>query len=301
MLERDLRCFLALAETRSFTRAAERLFVTQPAFSRRIAELEDDLGCQLVLRTTRPVELTPEGKVFLKWATILLHDLEQMETAMAAARRGVAGQLRIGYNGSNHLLYLNRSLHELEQKNEGMDCLVKRAEPPRLEHYLFEGRLDGMFTNLPHAKSLSWAEFATVEQCGVWALLNGRSPLAKRKELHFFELTGQPYVSYARAMSPHAYDFVREVCRTAGFRPQVAVSVEDVEEIAVMVEADRGFALMSGTAAQSFRSSKPDHLAAIPLADAPTGFDLVFCWNKEHTSAALFQFLQGLAAAAGAK
>ena len=85
MLEKELHYFLALAQTRNFTRAAEKMYVTQPAFSRKIAELEEETGCQLIVRKTRPIELTPAGEIFLKWATVLAGDLEQMEEAMARA------------------------------------------------------------------------------------------------------------------------------------------------------------------------------------------------------------------------
>ena len=82
MLDKSLQYFLALAETRSFTRAAESLFVTQPAFSRKIAELEDTMGCKLFLRNTRPIELTPAGETFLKWALRLSQDVQLMQEEM---------------------------------------------------------------------------------------------------------------------------------------------------------------------------------------------------------------------------
>ena len=296
MFERDLSYFLALAQTRNFTRAAEKMYVTQPAFSRRIADLEERMGCQLVLRKTRPVELTPAGEVFLKWALVLSRDIEQMESAMERARQGVTGQLRIGYNGSNHLHYLNAGLRALEAYAPQIECVVKRGEPPRLEQYLKDGRVDGIFTSLPHASHLNWVDYIPVEHCGITALFSSRNPLAHRQGVHMAEIADKPYVNYDRDMSPYAYDFVLAAFAASNASPNVTVCVQDVEEIAVMVAADRGFALMSDTAAHSFCASRPDQLAALPLLDYRSGFDLVFAWHKDRVDQNLLCFRNALSA-----
>ncbi len=292
MLEKELHYFLALAQTRNFTRAAEKMYVTQPAFSRKIAELEEETGCQLIVRKTRPIELTPAGEIFLKWATVLAGDLEQMEEAMARARQGITGQVRIGYNGSTHMPYVDAGLKALEEHAPQIECIVKRGEPPKLEQLLQEGELDGIFSNLPHVSRFDWMDYITVEPCGVTALLNAKHPLSGAQGLYLSQIAGEPYVDYERKMSPNAHDFIWEAFRRAGFTPNVAVCVQDVEEIAVMVAADRGFALMSGSAAQSLRSDK---LCPVPVLDCPAGYDLVFAWHRERMNQNLICFRNAIA------
>ena len=82
--------FLAVARTGNFSRAAETLFITQPALSRTIAELEQTVGCKLFLRSQRPVALTPQGEVFYRWARTIEHDLSE-KTYDAIKAHALAG------------------------------------------------------------------------------------------------------------------------------------------------------------------------------------------------------------------
>src|SRR2546421_10392810 len=96
---RHLRYFVAIAEERSFTRAAERLWVAQPGLSTQIRRLEAELGVQLFERHTRGVNLTPAGELFLERARVAI---AAAETAAATGRdleEGVIGSVRLGVAG----------------------------------------------------------------------------------------------------------------------------------------------------------------------------------------------------------
>ncbi|MFH5231153.1 LysR family transcriptional regulator [Antrihabitans spumae] len=94
---RRLRYFVAVAEELHFSRAAARLFVAQQALSKQIRELEDDLGAQLLRRTTRSVELTPAGELFLETAREMLATLDAGVEATRRAALGESGVLRLGF------------------------------------------------------------------------------------------------------------------------------------------------------------------------------------------------------------
>ena len=94
---RHLRYFLAVGEALNFTKAAARLRVAQPALSRQIQDLEDEIGVDLLRRSSRGVTLTAEGKLFLEEVRELLkHAYESVERVRALAR-GEYGELHIGY------------------------------------------------------------------------------------------------------------------------------------------------------------------------------------------------------------
>lgn len=284
MLDKTVQYFLALAETRNFTRAAESIFVTQPAFSRKIAELEKELGCKLFLRDSRPIELTPAGETFLKWAKRLTENVKLMREDMEKARQGILNTLRIGYNGASHLPFLSAVLNRVKESYPHMECISVRGEPPRLESLLADGELDGIFTSLPHASRFSWMEYITLKPGGIYALLNVAHPLAHSEGVTLAQLAEEPYVNFERQMSPAAYDFVAEAFRKAGVPRNDAVIVKDVEELAVMVNAGRGYHLMSQSTAEAFHSEKA---RAIPVLDFPTGYDLVFAWHAAHANPSL--------------
>jgi DNA-binding transcriptional LysR family regulator len=90
---RHLRYFVAVAEVLSFTKAAARLRVAQPALSRQVADLEDELGVDLLSRTSHGVRLTEEGKLFLAEARAVLNTVDEAVTKVRALARGEFGEL----------------------------------------------------------------------------------------------------------------------------------------------------------------------------------------------------------------
>ena len=92
---RHLRCFLAVAEELHFARAAERLHIEQSPLSRAIKELEEDLGAQLFVRTTRSTRLTRAGKLFLEHVPRVFTALQQARDSVKAAANGFHSQLRV--------------------------------------------------------------------------------------------------------------------------------------------------------------------------------------------------------------
>jgi DNA-binding transcriptional LysR family regulator len=97
---RQLRYFIAVAEELHFRRAAARLHISQPPLSQQIRQLELELGCQLLRRTRRRVELTPAGAAFLRDARTLLQQLDGAVTTARRIEAGQTGRLRINFVGS---------------------------------------------------------------------------------------------------------------------------------------------------------------------------------------------------------
>ena len=94
---RHIRYFVAVAEALNFTKAATRLRVAQPALSRQVADLEDELGVDLLKRTSHGVVLTAEGKLFLEEARAILKRADESITKVRALARGEFGELQVGY------------------------------------------------------------------------------------------------------------------------------------------------------------------------------------------------------------
>src|SRR5690625_3332629 len=97
---RHIRYFIVLANELNFSRAAEKLHISQPPLSRQIRELEENIGAQLFYRTRRRVQLTDAGKVFLKKAYQILDQIEQARISTQLSSIGKEGELRIGFTGA---------------------------------------------------------------------------------------------------------------------------------------------------------------------------------------------------------
>src|SRR3954468_17664847 len=151
---RHLRYFQAIAEELSFSRAARRLNVVQPALSRAIKELEGELGVQLFDRTRRVVNLTAAGKALLDDTSLLFERLEQTIRRVRRAAAGQGGELRLGYIGPPTEQFLGRLLSEYGRRCPDVTLHLEERTPERVWEMVAKGRLDVGLTRpvLPHSE-----------------------------------------------------------------------------------------------------------------------------------------------------
>ena len=102
----QLECFCALADSLNFTQTANAMFITQPALSRAISSLEQELQLTLLQRTTHSVTLTPAGKIFSRECQKLLKDLQRVSERARSAQTGQIGSVRIGFQRDNFETYI---------------------------------------------------------------------------------------------------------------------------------------------------------------------------------------------------
>ncbi len=149
---RQLIYFKALAEQRNFGRAAETVFVSQPALSVQIRELEKNLGAVLVERQARDVVLTPFGRRILDHAERVLAASQDLGDA-ARWRGGLAGELRLGLIPTIAPYILPATLEALRSRDISLDVQVHEAKTARLLNELRAGRLDAAVIALPSTES----------------------------------------------------------------------------------------------------------------------------------------------------
>ena len=126
---RHLRLFLAVAEERNFTRAAERVHMAQQAVSKAVAQLERELGVELLERTTREVRLTPAGAALLAAGPDALAGVERAFAAAVEVGRGLAGTVRLGATPALGLTVLDAATQALRDGCTGSRRGVPRGAP----------------------------------------------------------------------------------------------------------------------------------------------------------------------------
>src|SRR6476659_6430412 len=141
---RHLRYFVAIAEERSFTRAAERLWVAQPGLSTQIRRLEGELGVQLFERHTRGVDLTPAGELFLERARLTLAAADVAGATGRDLQAGATGTLRLGIATEAHCHRVPLLLQRFAGERAGVELTVLEAYGGTLWRDVRDGRLDGM-------------------------------------------------------------------------------------------------------------------------------------------------------------
>jgi DNA-binding transcriptional LysR family regulator len=216
---RQLRTFIAVAEHRSFTRAADDLHIAQQAVSQQIKALERSLGVTLLRRSSRHVELTPEGAIFLADCRRVLASANRAATRVKAAARGEAGTLRLAYTLTtvwDTVPQLLARLDELHPQLEVDAREVLGADIPRL---LTTDQFD--LALAPMASYPPGLRTRVVRREQLRVALSETDPLAKRPSIDLATLRDRRFELWPRDMAPGFYDAVLGACRAAGFEPDL--------------------------------------------------------------------------------
>lgn len=243
---RHLRYFVVAAEEQNVTRAAERLHLSQPPLSRQIRDLEDELGVELFRRTARSLALTEAGKAFLPEARAVLLRADQAVEAVRAAAKNCQGRLRVGYAPSLTARFLPRALQVFADAYPGTLVTLHDLSSEECRQKLAARKLDLALTIRPSGatKGLRYEPIATVPiACAV-----GRGhPLARKRSVTLKQLAGEPFVSYAEDDYPEYVAQLRQLCRGAGFRPNIVGEYDGATGLITALESGRGVALVAAT------------------------------------------------------
>ncbi|POM25947.1 HTH-type transcriptional regulator BenM [Actinomadura rubteroloni] len=280
---RVLRYFVALAEQLNFSRAAEGLLISQPALSRRIRALEDDLRTPLFVRTSRDVALTAAGAAFLPRARRLLADWEAAQRAVRAEAAAGARSVRVGFTASGAGTLATRAYTAFMRRHPGSSVEPKRFAWGGEVAALREGLVDVAFVWLPADTTGLHTEIVAVERR--MAGLAAGHPLAARSGVSIMDLADEPLVWTRRA--PRAWvDWWAVNPRPDGRPPRWGPENDNVEEMLEHVAS--GLAVCISPESMSLHYGRPD-LVWRPIEDiAP--LRVALCRPLERVSAAVADF-----------
>src|SRR2546430_3336262 len=216
MLElRHLRYFAAVAEELNFSRAAERLHMAQPPLSAAIRQLEQELGTQLLLRTTREVRLTDAGRMFLDGARRTLAELERATVDAQRVGAGDLGRVRVAFSWSARFQTLPAIGRAFRASHPDVALLTEEMWNARMLPALRSGAIDVAISLCPEIAS----EFSyeTMRSEPIVALLTETHPLAGEHALELKALEADRFLLFPRELAPRLYDFMVGLCRRAGF------------------------------------------------------------------------------------
>jgi DNA-binding transcriptional LysR family regulator len=241
---RHLEHFLAVAEERSFTRAAGRIHLVQSALSVSVRSLERELGIALFDRTTHSVVLTDAGVALVGEARRTLAAADAARDAVAAVRGGVRGTVRVGIMHSLALIDLAGLLTRYHHEHPGVRLIPSPAEGGSVElaHGVLEGTLDLAFAS-PPAGSPDGLDVRSIAVEEMLLACPPDHPLARRRRIALSELDGQRFVDYPPGWGMRLG--VDRLFAEAGLHRTIEVEVGDVPTVAELVRAGFGFAFIS--------------------------------------------------------
>jgi len=241
---RHLRYFTAVAEEQNVTRAAERLHVSQPAVSRQIRDLEDELGVPLFERTAKSLRLTDAGQAFLTEARAVLQRTEEAIKAVRAVSAGARGEIRVAYAPSLTIELLPQALRAFQSDWPGVRVLLHDLSTEEMLAQIRAGKVDlalGVHPGKSQMKGLLFQRLASYPIC---VALPPSHPLARRRAVTRARIAEEPMIGYAREAYPEYYDGIETLFTSAGRQPRIAEEHDGVTSLIAAVEAGRGFALV---------------------------------------------------------
>ncbi|KEZ79155.1 LysR family transcriptional regulator [Salinisphaera hydrothermalis] len=245
---RQLRYFVALAETLHFGRAAARLHITQPPLSRQIAALEETLSVQLVARHSRHVELTPAGADFYAHAVRLLADFERAGDSARATAAGAAGELRLGFAMYAAFSLLPRLVRGFSDDHPRITLGLEEILPRDIEQALVEQRIDiGIGMPIGRPGRLEYRPLAREPLC---AVLPATHPLAGQATVDVARLADEPFVTLPRTTAPALHDAVLTCCAAHGFVPRIRLETHLQQTIVTLVAEGLGVGLVPASLAR---------------------------------------------------
>jgi DNA-binding transcriptional LysR family regulator len=239
---RVIKSFVAVADCLSFTKASHQLFITQPALSAQIRNLELELGAALLLRTKQKVELTDVGRLFLEEARALLTQAEHAARVVNQASRGQTGLLRIGYVSSAALEIVPPLMRDFRKLYSGVQLELRNMRTVEQVQALEDRRIDVGFIRLPFQDAD--LTIAAVHREPFVLVLPEGHPRAAARRLALMDLSGEPFVAYGRRYAPGFYDRVIKICNDAGFSPDVVQETGEMHTTIALVAADVGVAIL---------------------------------------------------------
>ena len=283
-----LRCFITVAETLNFRRASEQLFLSQPALSRKIAELEKALGAALLERDTRNVRLTPAGRACLGHARRILQDCAAMQAQVADIRRGIMGELMIGYHGRGNVPYLSAAIGRCMAQYPQIRINAALLETERLRQDLLAGEIDGVMILAPCIWDLQEMEHIVIARERPSVLLPAGHPLAGREAVELSDLREESFILYKREKSSHMFNAMLSLCARAGFAPNISATGDN--NVPLLVASGKGVGLYPTTI--HGEPEEPMGTVRIPLMGEFPGYERVFAWRKGQQNPCLPAFCQ---------
>lgn len=289
---RQLAHFVAVADAGSFSVAAERAFIAQPALSMSIKKLELSLGTPLFARLARGVALTPAGEALLPEARRALASAQLGRNNARLAALGEMGVVRLGFVGSAIYQLLPQRLPAFVSAHPHVQLELTEGVTLTLLQAIREGRLDAAVIRLP-ADDIRGFDVVEVEKDDLMAVVPRGHRLAHRKQIHLRELAQDPFVLFSRSQVPRLRATTVDACIKAGFTPRVAQEATQAFTMVGLVASGLGVALVPSV----IRLFSNEQVRFIALKDAglQRSLTLALATSQEGCSAATARLCRQIA------
>lgn len=302
MNTQQLTYVLAVADCQSFSKAAEKLYVTQPSLSQYIHSIEKQLGIQLFDRSSSPIRLTDAGELYVSWARRILMMEEEMNNALSDLMGVQTGSVRIGASSFRVRCLLARSIAAFHEQFPSIHMSIQEADMRQLRELLLNGEIEFAIGIGSFEEKSFRTEVLASER--LYLAVSPKHPLteklpapltaadicnatpqflrAKPVDLRL----AQEELFVAANAGEYDRESLNDVCRSCGFAPQIGYSVQTIETVFSFVCANMGIGLLPDSLIYYGNFQEHPNYYMLPDAVAECGISLISKRNAYVSKAA---------------
>ncbi|BBV01759.1 LysR family transcriptional regulator [Providencia hangzhouensis] len=272
---RSLRYFVEVVQLNGFSRAAESLFVTQPAISRSIKKLEDELGYTLLIREVDGVKLTEEGDILLAHAKQILSQFSCMKKALQERSGPISGVLPVGLPPVIASTYFADIIMAFSQRYPQVELKILELGTRKMREAMLNGEVETAAVMLPFADDRFEVHPFSTDR--LMLLVSKQHPLAIREFVKFSEIVDEPFIFFSDDFLIN--ELVVSACGVYGKKPTISGRSSHLDLVTAMVRAGVGVTLLPDSMWQNTSSVG---LSVIPVIEPILAYDIALATVKNH-------------------
>lgn len=275
---RHLKYFLAVAEELNFTKASEKLFISQPPLSRQIIELEKELQAKLFIRNNKKVELTEAGKYFEKEVKAIFQNLEQITLKTKKIAGNISGEFRIAYISSIYSSEISNLIKYLRGQYPYVNFKLFEISTTKQIEALEKGKIDlGIIRSpvkSPKIKAQLWFKDG-------FSVVYNKNFINLNSEKEIPNLENETFVFFNKDYAPHYHEVLLELCAFYGFTPKVVHESNNINSIVQLVKNGLGISIVPSNIA---KNNQDQEIGFIELKKVNLFTDVSLITSKDDTS-----------------
>lgn len=277
---RQFRQFIAVAEERSFRRAAVRLNMAQPPLTTAIRRIEEEVGAPLIERTNRITCLTQAGEVFLEEARRAVLQAERAVLAARRAANGLRGTLRVSFVPSAARDILPAFLRRFRDAHPDVELQLREQMTSQQVRAIHDGDADVGFV-IPPVDDAEGLTIRALTRNEMIAALPEEHPLCRLGQVALSQLKEEAWVCFPAREGPGLHRRIREACSAAGFAPLILQEAQQMDTIINLVAGGMGVALVTEASATVERKG----VVFCPLTGvgSPVTYELAVAYGRRSS------------------
>ncbi|MBS4024073.1 MAG: LysR family transcriptional regulator [Clostridia bacterium] len=286
---KQLECFVSLANTLNFTKSSTLMYISQPAFSRHITKLEEELGTVLFHRDKRSVTLTPFGEVFLEEAEKMIMHYNNGITLAKQAESGLFGSLKIGFHNFTLDEFLPSLITSFRSSFPNIGLILNGYSHSELSEAIRNGKVDFVYTASNELPRISGITSKIIAKHSFCAVMHQDHPLAANTRINAADLKNEPFILMDRKESAQGHNINMQICLNHGFSPLVVSYARFVTTVLVLIDCKVGISILPN----SFKNLASPRIRFVPLENIDS-FREIVAWKKDNPNPCMPYFIDEL-------